>query len=144
MKSIRSFIVPVLLVLSGCDKLCTAEVVDQVKIQNLTARDLQLEVCKSKPYGSQQIEIPSNQTGEFKLGTRPEGYVKGGASSTGSCDRVDGRPIAIGIALTTRDFAAVRFCYRAETTADVVIVETTVDCPADTIEQTKPAETCGE
>lgn len=130
------------LVLAGCDKLCSSTVTDQAKILNLTGRNLRVEICKGKVHGIQMIDISATQSGSVTFGTRQESYVQGGTDSLGNCARPDGAPVPISIALTTRDFNAGRFCYRDATDADVIIVDRADACPPGMREQAQPVDQC--
>ncbi|MBS1961858.1 MAG: hypothetical protein JST04_06565 [Bdellovibrionales bacterium] len=137
------FMIGSLIALSACDELCSSTVNDQALVQNRTNRALSVEICKGKIYGRQTVSIPVDQDGVVALGARKSGYVKAGTESLGSCDRPDGAPSKMGIALTSRDFASVKFCYRnANDSSDVIVVDRGDACPSGAREQTTPVDSC--
>lgn len=129
-----------LILTTGCDRLCKSTEEDTVGVSNKTGRSLTLTVCKGRE-GKMAVAVPAAQTALVSLGTSEHGYVQGGTDSLKTCDG-NGRNgiVKYDIALAHESFADVKFCHHPQNT-DVVIVEPADPCPAGLTEQTTEA-TC--
>jgi hypothetical protein len=127
------FIVGLIFLTVGCDKLCKSSVQDFATVQNTTGRQLTLNVCKGTSYGEVQTVVSDNGViQEVGLGAREADSVQGGMNSNQSCSASDSK---MRISLAPASFGQVKLCYDEASKLNV-IVENYQACPYGFLEQT--------
>ncbi len=121
------------LLLSGCDKVCNKSTQDVAQIQNMTGRTLKLSVCKGRNLGEVETELPPDTyKNEINLGVRADSEIRGGP---GGCSGVQDGKAIVGLTLAPTSYSTVKLCYN-DVTKENLIIELQQSCPVNFLEQT--------
>lgn len=120
---------------ASCDKACKSTVQDFATIQNMTGRQLTLNVCKGRIYGEVQVMLEANgMSQDVSIGFHEGTTVHGGLDATKSCSDSNSK-MEMGISLAPSSYGQVKICYDEVSKLNVV-VENYQACPSGYLEQT--------
>ena len=124
--------------LVGCDKACDRVVTSVAEIDNLTGRELNLEICNLSASKVHSISLAHDQEGAFTLESHNQRWVYTG----GPPNACEGIQQNTGIFLTSESFSQVKFCHDPSSSAQIQIVEVYQNCPEGLVAQLSPMDSC--